>query len=92
MRKCLQNNRSTNLPSVRTRISIAGGTAVSRLFILRRLHHQSNLCGHSCILRCWVRLCLTKCLSSDIKYIARVKSCTSLKEFVIYTLLYNITA
>ena len=87
-----KSNRSTNLPSVTTRISITGGSAVQRISNVRWLHHQSNLCGHSCILRCWVRLCLTKCLSSDITFIARVKGCTYLKKFVICTSLYNITS
>jgi len=75
-----KSNRSTNMRSLTSRISITGGTAVFRLFTLRWLHHQSNLCGHSCILRCWVSLYLTKFLSSVVTYIARVKDCTYLKH------------
>jgi len=51
-----KRNRKTNLRSVTIHISITGSPAIWRIILLRWLHHQSHLCGHSCILRLVVRL------------------------------------
>ena len=85
-------HRSTSLRSVTIPISITGGTATVWITLLLWLHHQSNLCGHSCSLHCWVRLYLTQFLSSDITFTARVYGCTCMKQLEIYKSLYNITA
>jgi len=55
-----KRNRSTNLRSVTISTSITGVTAIFRITLLRWFHHQSNLCGQSCILRLVVRLYLNE--------------------------------
>jgi len=72
-----KNYRSTSLRSTITRISITGGTLKleCRFSQVWWLHHQSNLCGHSCSLRCRVSLYLTQFLLSDNIFIARVRGC-----------------
>ena len=87
-----RSNRSTSLHSAIIRISIAGGNSILQFSNLWWLHHQSNHCGHSCLLCLLVRLYLTQFLSSDIIFMTRVKGCTYVKQFEIYKSLYNITA
>jgi len=61
-----KHNRSTSLRSVKIHISISGGSATWRITLVRWLHHQSNLCGHSCSVCCRVCLHLIQFVSSDI--------------------------
>jgi len=69
----MSKKRPKSLRSVTIRISITGGTAVSRNTPVRWRHYQYNLCGHICIPRYKVRLHLTQFISPEITFIARAK-------------------